>query len=103
MARSISASVGEGGVNRSDDSVTVQELLNKVPPEQGGPAPRLAVDGLPWQLTIAAIRKFQRVQLGFQWPDGRVDAGGQTLAKLNEFDRPPVIAEHLPPGPMWLV
>jgi hypothetical protein len=101
MARTISASVGKDGVNRKDDSITVQELLNKVPPDQGGPAPPLKVDGLPWQKTIAAIKNFQHVALGHKWPDGRVDAGGKTLAKLNEYDQP-VVAEELPPGPMWL-
>lgn len=103
MARSISASVGSGGTNRKDDSITVQELLNKVPPEKGGPSPPLVVDGLPWQKTQAAIRNFQRVQLGHKWPDGRVDPGGKTITKLNEFDRPPDVVVSLPPGPMWLV
>lgn len=103
MARNITASVGNGGVNRKDDSVTVQELLNQVPPDRGGPSPPLAVDGLPWQKTQAAIRQFQRVHLGFQWPDGRVDPGGKTLAGLNEFDTPPEVAERLDPGPMYYV
>lgn len=86
MAKQISASVGKGGVNRKDDSITVQALLNRVPVDQGGPSPRLAVDGLPWQKTITAIKKFQSVQLGFKWPDGRVDPNGKTLEKLNTFD-----------------
>jgi len=103
MARSISASVGSGGANRKDDSVTVQELLNNVPPDRGGPAPLLVVDGLPWQKTQAAIRQFQRVHLGFQWPDGRVDPGGKTLAGLNEFDSPPEVAERLEPGRIFYV
>lgn len=103
MARTISASVGNDGVNRKDDSITVQELLNRVPPDQGGPSPDLVVDGLPWQNTQKAIRRFQKVQLGFKWPDGRVDPGGQTLAKLNEFDRPPEVGERLEPGPMYYV
>ena len=86
MAKKISASVGSGAVNRKDDSITVQTLLNKVPANQGGPAPPLVVDVLPWQKTINAIKQFQRVQLGFQWPDGRVDPNGRTLEKLNTFD-----------------
>jgi len=64
MARSISASVGEKGVNRKDDAVTVQELLNSVPPEKGGADPKLDPDGLPWGKTIAAIRRFQKVACG---------------------------------------
>ena len=86
MAQHISASVGQGGVNRKDDSIKVQSLLNKVPVDQGGPSPLLVVDGLPWQKTIAAIKQFQRVQLGFKWPDGRVDPNGKTLEKLNSYD-----------------
>jgi len=86
MAQQISASVGQSGVNRKDDSIKVQSLLNKVPSVQGGPSPLLAIDGLPWQKTIAAIKQFQRVQLGFKWPDGRVDPNGKTLEKLNSFD-----------------
>src|SRR3954454_3753279 len=102
MARSITASVGLGGVNRKEDSITVQELLNKVSPEDGGPMPLLAVDGLPWQKTIAAIKNFQRVQVEMQFPDGRVDPDGPTLAALNAFDVPQFV-EMLPPGKAWLV
>ena len=93
MARSILSSVGAGGVNRKDDSITIQELLNKVPQSEGGPIPALNVDGLPWQKTIAAIKNFQRKQLRVSMPDGRVDPNGPTLAKLNQFDGPPK-----PPG-----
>lgn len=103
MARAISASVGSGGVNRKADSMTVQELLNEVPAVQGGPSPQLVVDGLPWAKTIAAIRNFQKVQLHFKWPDGRVDPNRKTLAKLNEFDQPTVTAERVEMGPVWLV
>ena len=101
MARSISASVGLGGTNRKDDSMSVQELLNKVPPDQGGPVPLLDVDGLPWQKTIAAIKNFQRIKVGFKNPDGRVDPNGPTLAALNTLDEE--IVERLPPGRCWLV
>jgi hypothetical protein len=103
MARTISASVGAGGVNRKADAVTVQELLNNVPADDGGPTPPLVVDGLPWTRTVAAIRRFQRIALGHKWPDGRVDPGGATLARLNAFDAPQPVADLLPPGPMWLV
>lgn len=99
MAQQISASVGNGGVNHKSDSETVQRLLNNVPPHQGGPNPKLVVDGLPWQKTQAAIRQFQRVQCGFQWPDGRVDPGQKTLAKLNEFA--PLPTECVGVGPVY--
>jgi hypothetical protein len=100
MARSISASVGLGGKNKKDDSMTVQELLNKVPPDEGGPVPPLAVDGLPWQKTIAAIKNFQKVKVGFKSPDGRVDPNGPTLAALNQFDE---VAPAVPLGKAFLV
>lgn len=45
MAREISAPVGKGGVNNEPDVRIVQELLNKVPEDAGGPRPPLAVDG----------------------------------------------------------
>jgi hypothetical protein len=88
MPRSISASVGRlGGVNRPPDVVTVQELLNRVPPQKGGPAPPLVVDGRCGPLTIKAIQTFQLHHFSFRGMDGRVDPGGQTLRKLNEFER----------------
>ncbi len=102
MARSITGSVGLGGKNRKDDSMTVQELLNKVPADEGGPVPLLAVDGLPWQKTIAAIKNFQRVHVEMKFRDGRVDPNGPTLAALNTFDKSE-IAERLPPGKCFLV
>ncbi|MFN2531627.1 MAG: peptidoglycan-binding protein [Pyrinomonadaceae bacterium] len=89
MARQIIASVGVNGSNRDPDVRTVQELLNKVPPDSGGPVPLLKVDGLGWQKTQSAIKNFQKRHLNFQWPDGRVDPMGKTLAALNTFDQPP--------------
>jgi peptidoglycan hydrolase-like protein with peptidoglycan-binding domain len=103
MARSISGSVGLGGVNRKTDSMTVQELLNNVAPEEGGPIPALKVDGLPWQKTIAAIKTFQREQCGFTTPDGRVDPNGRTLARLNEFDDAQAHVHSVRPGRYFLV
>jgi len=79
--RQISAPVGLGGANRPPDVVTVQELLNAVPPARGGPVPLLAVDGIAGPKTNAAIGRFQKQQLGFS--DARVDPGRQTLAALN--------------------
>jgi hypothetical protein len=35
--------------------------------------------------TVGAIQNFQVRQLGFKMADGRVDPGGPTLKKLNEF------------------
>lgn len=77
----ISASVGLGGVNRPPDVRTVQELLNDVRPDRGGPVPLLVVDGLCGPLTRAAIRKFQ-MSMKLPVQDSRVDPGGPTLQAL---------------------
>jgi hypothetical protein len=79
----ISASVGAGGRNLPDDVRTVQTLLNGVSPANGGPVPKLAVDGFIGPKTNAAILAFQKRHFSFH--DGKVDPGGPTLAKLNEL------------------
>lgn len=77
-------SVGSGGQNRTADVKTIQEMLNKALPAWGGPNPKLVPDGLCGNLTKAAIRRFQEVQLStYFFADGRVDPGGMTLRRLN--------------------
>lgn len=93
MIRNISAPVGtKGAVNRFDDVITVQQLLNNISPSDGGPTSPLNLDGLSGPKTVAAIQKFQLHHFGWPGADGRVDPGGQTLLKLNEFN------QSLPPG-----
>jgi peptidoglycan hydrolase-like protein with peptidoglycan-binding domain len=84
IQRSISASVGRGGINRPDDAHAVQLLLNTfiVAGRLPGIQP-LTMDGVSGPKTIAAIEAFQRVFVGMNSPDGRVDPGGRTLEKLN--------------------
>ncbi|HUQ93202.1 MAG TPA: peptidoglycan-binding domain-containing protein [Bryobacteraceae bacterium] len=102
MARSIQFSVGsKGGRNQPGDTKTVQELLNNVPLSEGGPSPRLEVDGKCGPLTKAAIQKFQLKHFGWKGADGRVDPDGPTLAKLNTFDKKPDIP--VPPKPVEVV
>ena len=80
----MNGSVGASGKNSSDDVRLVQALLNSIAPNRGGAAPKLATDGRSGPLTIAAIRKFQQVNLaGFA--DGRVDAPGSTIRLLAQF------------------
>lgn len=79
--RTISASVGRNGVNRYEDVLTIQQMLNMILAYQGGPVEQLDEDGKSGRNTIAAIEKFQRF-IGIQ-PDGRVDPNGGTLAALN--------------------
>jgi hypothetical protein len=73
-SRSITASVGAGGVNNEADVRTVQELLN-------GKGAKLTVDGKNGNNTETAIRSFQR-SLGQNNPDGRVDPGKNTWKGL---------------------
>lgn len=79
MAVTISASVGEGGVNKTVDVLAVQKLLNK------WIDPKIALTGTctgkPDDPTVQAIRKFQS---GFlKNPDGVIDKKGTTIKKLN--------------------
>jgi peptidoglycan hydrolase-like protein with peptidoglycan-binding domain len=86
MNKTISASVGLSGANRSQDVRTVQELLNLVPPTWGGPTPKLTVDGLIGPKSNSAIRRFQEVQFRQVFnPDGRVDPGQRSIRRLNHI------------------
>src|SRR6266545_182883 len=88
MAETITAAVGTPpALNHFSDVETVQSLLNQVPDTEGGPSPLLDVDGMIGPLTIAAIRRFQQRQFG--WNDGRVDTNKVTIARLNDFDLDP--------------
>ena len=84
-AKTISASVGIRGKNHYDDVCTVQELLNTVPYGDGGPRPKLDVDGKCGRKTEKAIQQFQLHHFGWKLADGRVDPDGPTMAKLNRF------------------
>jgi Putative peptidoglycan binding domain len=83
----IKASVGAGGINAHNDVLTVQQLLNGVAPDDSGPLPLLAEDGIIGPLTNGAIRKFQQGQ-HLQVIDGRIDPNGPTLQRLNEVSTP---------------
>src|SRR5262245_26829184 len=87
MARFISGSVGQGGVNLKEDVRVIQTMLNQVPAASGGPSPLLDTDGVVGTLTIGAIRRFQQQQVGFS--DGRVDVDNVTIRALNRFDSTP--------------
>ncbi|MGD2171280.1 MAG: peptidoglycan-binding domain-containing protein, partial [Gammaproteobacteria bacterium] len=76
MSVEITASVGRGGVNRKPDTRRIQGALNEV-----YPAYELEVDGICGPNTVRRIERFQR---GFmRRPDGRIDPGGRSLARLN--------------------
>ncbi|OAI24591.1 hypothetical protein A1351_17695 [Methylosinus sp. R-45379] len=78
---SIGGSVGRGGRNLPEDARTIQSALNGVCPADGGPILKLDVDGIVGPITIAAIEKYQKRQLG--WSDGRVDPDGPTIHALS--------------------
>jgi len=93
--REISASVGARGVNRKPDVTIVQQLLVAAGMNPG------AVDGYCGPKTKAAILGFQHTFL--KHPDGVVDPGGRTLARLNEAAEkrkmPRPSAPQTPPAP----
>lgn len=99
----ISQSIGQGGYNTAvQDIITIQTLLNKVPSGEGGPDPKLIVEGKNWGpnwgKTKAAIVKFQKAKFK-GWSDGRIDPerfGGMTMKELNKYERPAPGHPHSP-------
>ncbi len=87
MDRSILQPVGDGAKakNLYDDVVTIQQLLNEITPQNGGPNPPLKVDGICGPKTKAAIQNFQLKHFGWKLADARVDPDGATLKKMNEL------------------
>jgi len=77
--KTIVASVGRGGLNRTEDVLLVQELLNH---HSQAPQRPLVVDGVMSSRTIAAIEAFQRRVVNIHRPDGRIDPGDRTMAAL---------------------
>ncbi|MBI4907376.1 MAG: hypothetical protein HY820_27370 [Acidobacteria bacterium] len=80
----ISASVGQGGLNKNPDVLTIQKALNQIPPNQGGPLPKLKEDGWVGPKTNGAILKFQKCNPGLP-ADGRINVNGPTLARINSL------------------
>lgn len=77
----ISASVGFEGANQVADVKLVQALLNLNPDAIGR---LLSVDGKSGSKTIAAIKKYQLARRTTSVPDGRVDPGHGTIARLAQ-------------------
>ncbi|MEK7404400.1 MAG: peptidoglycan-binding domain-containing protein [Acidobacteriota bacterium] len=84
--RAIRYPVGKGSVNQHDDVAAIQQLLNQVSVNEGGPTSPLSNLGTCGSETINAIMRFQLRHIP-RMADGRVDPGGQTLALLNNYDR----------------
>lgn len=84
-AKTISASVGDGGKNVKADVILVQQLLNK------NHGQSLTADGDCGAKTIAAIKDFQAKKMGSAKPDGRIDVGGGTWKALSAGTSAPVV------------
>jgi hypothetical protein len=97
----IRGSVGRGGRNFENDVKVVQYLLNShIRLIQ--PVTELDVNGNVSLRMIRAITEYQRRVVGLRAPDGRVDPGGRTLARLNgepEDDSDSEPQFHYPTGP----
>ncbi len=78
----IAHSVGLHARNDDTDVIIVQRLLNAVPVPKGGANPLLQIDGWCGRTTIAAIVRFQTIQLkGVS--DGNIEPGHGTIKALN--------------------
>jgi len=85
----LSASVGDGGVNKREDIRAIQQALNCLK-NRIGLSESLSVDGSLGQVpsdsnTVQAICAFQRKIIGFSSPDGRVDCWKSTHKAINEL------------------
>lgn len=84
--REITESVGNNGRNLRPDVDAIQEMLNMVPPFEGGPSRLLKVDGIVGNKTIGAIQQFQLHRFGWSGADGRVDPDHQTMRWLRAME-----------------
>lgn len=91
--KKITASVGLKGVNHKDDVRVVQQLLNLVPHEKGGPPVDLEADGICGRRTNGAIEKVQAKAWGWRKVTARVEPDGPTLALLNAYAPEPAQVE----------
>ena len=84
---SIDLPVGQGfkAKNLDSDVRTIQQALNQIKPQQGGPAIPLKVDGKCGPKTNQAIQSFQLKQFGWPGTDGLIEPGKQTIARINQF------------------
>lgn len=79
----INQSVGKNGRNVKEDVMSIQIRLNRWIMEGKLPnVPMLAVDGNCGGQTRKAIGAFQKLYVGMNIPDCRVDPGGRTLEQL---------------------
>jgi len=81
----ISAAVGQGGLNKPDDVFKIQYALDTVAPIDGGADPRIKIDGKFGPPIQKAIRDFQVKQFTLSGATGKIEPGSETLKRLNEL------------------
>ena len=97
----ISGSVGKGGVNRKPDVRAVQCLLNLgTNRSRAGLTTKLALSGSVDKATQDAIDAYQRKVLRMSLPDGRVDAHGGMIRRLQ--GALPLVPSDSYSDPLWL-
>lgn len=89
----IKSSVGKKGKNVKADVLEVQNLLNRA---IRIPYRLLDTDGFVGAKTIERIELFQSEVMGFQFPDGLIDAGGKTWSVLSRYSKgtPTYLSTH---------
>lgn len=90
MHESIILSVGLMGKNMLSDITIVQDMLNRVPVNRGGPLALIDDSGSLDDDTINAIKRFQNHQ--FKTESGIIEPGSKTMQKLNLHARNPLVA-----------
>ena len=101
MPVEIKFKVGIGCTNNKIDVGNIQDALGRIKPADGGAVPPLVIDGLCGKKTIDAIQKFQLKHFGWSGADGKIFPDGQTLKKINEILKDPVVTA--PTGVRWRV
>ncbi|CAN5211816.1 hypothetical protein BH10ACI1_BH10ACI1_23200 [soil metagenome] len=97
----ISLSVGLRSPNLPIDVTKIQNALNRISPDDGGPAIPLIPNGFCDSRTVEVIQKFQLRHFGWSGADGIINPNGQTIARINEvlsspYVKPPSYAPDAP-------
>jgi hypothetical protein len=79
------ATGSKGAGNLPADVIKVQDILNAIPVEEGGPSKLLSLDGKAGPLTQKAIQEFQLKHFGWKTADGRVDPEGKAWNRMMEL------------------
>ncbi len=80
-AKTLSASVGNGGVNKPEEVLLIKTLINKFIPSFN--LADTSTNTKVGNTTIAAIKKFQQEKVGLTSPDGLIEPGKNTWKILN--------------------